>query len=87
MKVGDSIKKRTNELNNLPDEDLKNLADALLEDAKNQTSVPTIGNNRCHLLPDELIKRIDELYEETRIKETEIFKMLPVQYRFEKDLL
>jgi len=87
MKVGDSIKKRTNELNNLPDEDLKNLADAQLEDTKNQTSVPTIGNNRCHLLPDELIKRIDDLYEETMRRETEIFRTLPVVYRFEKDLL
>jgi formate dehydrogenase maturation protein FdhE len=40
MKVGDNIKKRIDGLNSLSDEELKEWADAMLEEAKNKTFVP-----------------------------------------------
>ena len=89
MNVSDSIKKRLDELNSLSDDELKKLADGMLEDAKNKTFVPCKPpeHSHCRMQPEELIKQVDELYEETMKKETEIFRILPVLQRFEKDLL
>jgi len=89
MKVGDSIKKRLDELKNLSDEELKEWADAMLEDAKNKTFVPCKPpeHSHCRMQPEEINKQVDELYEESIKTETEIFKILPVLHRFEKDLL
>lgn len=89
MKVSDRIKKRIDGLKNLSDEELKKWADAMLEDAKNKTFVPCKPpeHSLCRMQPEEINKQVDELYEESIKRETEIFRILPVLHRFEKDLL
>ena len=60
MKVGDSIKKRLDELNSLSDEELKKWADKQLEEARKIEPIRTKWSfqnpNECYVTPEEFDK-------------------------------